>query len=38
MARETMIEAVSGFDDEVAMKYLDGEEISVAEIKKAIRA
>ena len=38
MARENMIEAVSGFDDDVAMKYLDGEEISVEEIKKAIRA
>ena len=38
MAREDMIERVSGFDDDVAMKFLEGEEISVAEIKKAIRA
>jgi len=38
MAREDMIERVSGFDDDVAMKFLDGEEISVEEIKKAIRA
>ncbi len=38
MAREDMIERVSGFDDDVAMKFLEGEEITVAEIKKAIRA
>lgn len=38
MAREEMIEKISGFDDDVAMKYLEGEELSVAEIKKAIRA
>ena len=37
-ARETMIEKVSGFDDDIAMKYLEGEELSVAEIKQAIRA
>ncbi len=38
MSRESMIEAISWFDDDVAMKFLDGEEISVEEIKKAIRA
>lgn len=38
LAREEMIEKISGFDDEVAMKYLEGEELTVAEIKKAIRA
>ena len=38
MAREDMIERVSGFDDDVAMKFLEWEAISVAEIKKAIRA
>ncbi len=37
-ARDVMIEKVSSFDDEVATKYLDGAEISVAEIQKAIRA
>lgn len=38
MAREAMIEKISGFDDDVAMKYLEGEELTVEEIKKAIRA
>lgn len=38
MAREDMIEAISWFDDDVAMKFLEGEEITVEEIKKAIRA
>lgn len=38
LAREDMIERVSNFDDEVAMKYLEGEELSIEEIKKAIRA
>jgi len=38
MEREAMIEKISGFDDDVAMKYLEGEVLSVEEIKKAIRA
>lgn len=33
-----MIEKVSGFDDDIAMKYLDGETLSVEEVKQAIRA
>ena len=35
--RHDLIEAVADFDDELMMKYLDGEEISVELIKKAIR-
>ena len=35
--REKLIEAVSDFDDDVAMKYLEGEEIEVNELKRAIR-
>jgi elongation factor G len=38
MEREAMIEKISGFDDDVAMKYLEGEVLSIEEIKKAIRA
>ena len=38
MERDNMIEKVADFDDEVAMKFLEGEELTVAEIKKAIRA
>lgn len=38
LARENMIEAISGFDDDVAMKFLEWEQLSVEEIKKAIRA
>jgi len=37
-AREVMIEKISSFDDEVATKYLDGVELTVEEIQKAIRA
>ena len=36
--REKLIEAVSDFDDDVAMKYLEGEEIEVNEFKRAIRS
>lgn len=36
--REELIEAVAEFDDEVLEKYLNGEELSEAEIKKAIRS
>ena len=32
-----MLEAIVEEDDELMMKYLDGEELSVSEIKKAIR-
>ena len=35
--RQIMLEAVCETDDELMMKYLDGEEISTDEIKKAIR-
>lgn len=35
--RESLIEAVSDFDDEIAEKYLGGEEISQDELKLAIR-
>ena len=36
--RTNMLEAVSEFDDEIMMKYLEGEEIPEENIKKAIRA
>ena len=36
--RGKMLEAISEFDDEIMMKYLEGEEIPVENIKKAIRA
>ena len=35
--REELIEAIAEFDDDLMNKYLEGEEISVDEIKKAIR-
>ncbi|KUO52600.1 MAG: elongation factor G [Desulfitibacter sp. BRH_c19] len=35
--REKLIEAVSESDDELMMKYLEGEELSVEEIKRGIR-
>lgn len=37
-AREKLIEAVADFDDDLAMKFLEGEEISVDELRTAIRA
>ncbi len=36
-AREKLVEAVSSVDDDLMMKYLEGEEISEAEIRKALR-
>ncbi|MCO6509823.1 MAG: elongation factor G [Aridibacter famidurans] len=36
-AREKMIEAAATVDDELMMKYLEGEEISEEEIRKALR-
>ena len=36
-AREKLIEAISEFDDELMMKFLEGEEPTVEEIKNAIR-
>jgi len=36
--KETLLDAISLFDDELAEKFLGGEEISEALIKKAIRA
>lgn len=35
--RESLIEAVSDFDDEIATKYLEGEDISEDELRVAIR-
>lgn len=35
--REKMIESIGDFDDEIAMKFLEGEDISVEEIRDAIR-
>jgi len=35
--REAMIDKISMFDDELAEKFLGGEEISIELIKKAIR-
>jgi len=35
--REKLIETLADVDDDVMVKYLDGEELSVAEIKAAIR-
>jgi elongation factor G len=37
LAREQLIEAVSDADDDIAMKYLEGAEISVAELESAVR-
>ena len=36
-AREKLVEAVSAIDDDLMMKYLEGEAISEAEIRKALR-
>ncbi len=36
-ARDAMIEAICETDDELTMKYLEGEEISVDELKAALR-
>ncbi len=35
--RDKMIESIGDFDDEIAMKYLEGEEVSVDEIRDALR-
>lgn len=35
--REKMLEAIADVDDEIMLKYLEGEEISTKEIRKAIR-
>ncbi|MFN6965273.1 MAG: elongation factor G [Pyrinomonadaceae bacterium] len=35
--REKLVEAVSAIDDDLMMKYLEGEEISADEIRKALR-
>ena len=35
--REALLEAVADQDDEIAMKYLEGEEITIDEIKNCIR-
>ena len=36
-ARESMIEALAEFDDDIATKYLDGEDLSTAELTVALR-
>jgi elongation factor G len=36
--RQAMIEAIAETDEELMMKYLEGEEITVPELKKALRA
>lgn len=36
-ARETLVEQVAEVDDEVMIKYLDGEEIPAAELRRALR-
>lgn len=36
-AREKLLEAVADIDDDIAMKFLEGEEISEAEIRAALR-
>ena len=35
--REKMLESISDFDEELMMKFLEGEEIEVAQIKAAVR-
>ena len=35
--REQLIEAIADFDEELMMKYLEGEEVTIPEIKSAIR-
>ena len=35
--RDAMIDAIAEFDEELMMKYLEGEEITAEEIKKALR-
>ncbi len=35
--RETIVERACDFDDDMAMRYLDGKEISIEEIKAALR-
>ncbi len=35
--RESLIEAISDFDDDIANKYLEGEELTIDEIKLGIR-
>jgi elongation factor G len=37
-AREKLVEAVSAIDDDLMLKYLEGEEVSQDEIRKALRA
>src|SRR5688572_10949559 len=37
-AREKLVEAVSAIDDDLMVKYLEGEEISETEIRNALRA
>lgn len=38
IARDALIEKAADFDEEVMMKVLDGEEVSIAEIKRGLRA
>jgi elongation factor G len=36
--REKMLESIGDYDDEIAMKFLEGEDISVDEIRNSLRA
>ncbi len=36
-ARDHMLEALAEFDDDIAVKYLDGEELTVSEVSAALR-
>jgi len=38
VARHEMVERIAETDDELTMKFLEGEEISIPELKKALRA
>ena len=35
---DQLVERIAELDDDLTMKYLEGEEISVAELKKLLRA
>jgi elongation factor G len=37
LARDQMVERLADFDDEVMAKYLDGQDVSVEELRRAIR-
>ena len=37
LAREEMVEKIAGLDDELTLKYLEGEDISIEELKAGLR-